>query len=60
MRMLTASLVCLAMLAPAARADAQESLNDVLSFLLINRSIPTGDFSRDEQAAARTRDAIAG
>jgi hypothetical protein len=60
MRMLTASLVCLAMLATAARAHAQETLNDVLSFLLINRSIPTGDFSRDEQAAARTRDAIAG
>jgi Putative MetA-pathway of phenol degradation len=60
MRIFTASLVCLAMLATAARADAQESLNDVLSFLLINRSIPTGDFSRDEQAAARTRDAIAG
>jgi len=60
MRILTASLVCLAMLATAARAHAQETLNDVLSFLLINRSIPTGDFSRDEQAAARTRDAIAG
>jgi len=60
MRVLTASLVCVVMLGTAARADAQESLNDVLSFLLINRSIPTGDFSRDEQAAARTRDAIAG
>lgn len=61
MRMLlTASLVCVALLGTAARAHAQETLNDVLSFLLINRSIPTGDFSRDEQAAARTRDAIAG
>ena len=60
MRMFTASFVCLAMLATASRANAQETLNDVLSFLLINRSIPTGDFSRDEQAAARTRDAIAG
>lgn len=60
MRMFTASLVCLAMLGTPARADAQQSLNEVLSFLLINRSIPTGDFSRDEQAAARTRDAIAG
>jgi hypothetical protein len=60
MRVLTASLVCVAMLGTVARAHAQESLNDVLSFLLINRSIPTGDFSRDEQAAARTRDAIAG
>jgi hypothetical protein len=60
MRALTASLVGLVMLGTAAQADAQETLNDVLSFLLINRSIPTGDFSRDEQAAARTRDAIAG
>ena len=60
MRALTAAFVSLAMLATAPRADAQESLNDVLSFLLINRSIPTGDFSRDEQAAVRTRDAIAG
>jgi hypothetical protein len=61
MRLLTASLLCLVLLAGIpARANAQESLNDVLSFLLINRSIPTGDFSRDEQAAARTRDAIAG
>lgn len=41
-------------------ARAQQPLTDVLSFLLINRSIPTGDFNRDEQAAAATRDAIAG
>jgi len=60
MRILTPLLVCLFVLAGAARADAQESLTDVLSFLLINRSIPTGDFSRDELAAAKTRDAIAG
>ena len=39
---------------------AQQPLTDVLSFLLINRSIPTGDFARDELAAARTRDAIVG
>jgi len=39
-------------------ASAQQPLTDVLSFLLINRSIPTGDFSRDELAAARTRDAV--
>jgi hypothetical protein len=58
---LSVFLVCVAMLlGPAAPAHAQETLNDVLSFLLLNRSIPTGDFSRDEQAAARTRDAIAG
>lgn len=60
MRLLTASLACLVLLGIPAHVHAQESLNGVLSFLLINRSIPTGDFSRDEQAAARTRDAITG
>jgi hypothetical protein len=42
----------------AAPAQAQDTLAGVVSFLLINRSIPTGDFTRDEQAAAATRDAI--
>lgn len=46
--------------ASALPAMAQQPLTEVLSFLLINRSIPTGDFSRDEQAAAATRDAFAG
>lgn len=41
-------------------AAAQQSLTEVLSFLLTNRSIPTGDFAGDQQAAAATRDAIAG
>jgi hypothetical protein len=31
----------------------------VLTFLLTNRSIPTGDFVRDEQAAVETRDVLA-
>jgi hypothetical protein len=39
-------------------ALAQHSVSEVLSFLLVNRSIPTGDFVRDEQAAAATRDSI--
>lgn len=42
----------------AAPARAQDTLSGVLSFLLINRSVQTGDFTRDEQAAAATRDAI--
>jgi hypothetical protein len=33
-------------------------MTDVLSFLLTNRSIATDDFTRDEQAAASTRDTI--
>lgn len=40
----------------AAPASAQQSVTDVLTFLLTNRSIPTGDFVRDEQAANETRD----
>jgi hypothetical protein len=38
-------------------ASAQ-TLNEVLTFLLTNRSIPTDDFVRDEQAAAATAGAI--
>jgi hypothetical protein len=43
----------------AAPAFAQQSMTDVLTFLLTNRSIPTGDFVRDEQAAIDTRDVFA-
>jgi hypothetical protein len=39
-------------------AEAQQSITDVLSFLFTNRTIPTGDFVRDEQAALATRDTI--
>ena len=42
---------------PAAAA-AQQPLSEVLSFLLTNRSIVTGDFARDEAAAAATRDTL--
>lgn len=42
----------------AGPAWAQESLTDVLTFLLTNRSIPTGDFVRDEEAAVATRDTL--
>jgi len=41
-------------------AAAQQTISDVLSFLVTNRSVPTDDFVRDEQAAAATRDAISG
>ena len=40
-------------------ASAQQTTIDVLSFLLTNRTIITGDFDRDAQAAAATRDTIA-
>jgi len=42
----------------AAPAAAQQRISDALSFLLTNRSIVTGDFARDEQAALSTRDTI--
>ena len=39
-------------------ASAQQSVTDILSFLLTNRSIATDDPARDEAAAAATRDTI--
>src|SRR5437879_5767073 len=41
-------------------AVAQQSISDVLSLLLTNHTIQTGDFVRDEQAAAATRDTMSG
>ncbi|MEP7116804.1 MAG: transporter [Acidobacteriota bacterium] len=56
--MLLAAL--LIMLSSTARpAVAQQSVTDVLRFVLTNRSIPTGDFVRDEQAAVATADVLA-
>ena len=39
-------------------AAAQSTITGALSFLLTNRSIPTGDFARDEQAARATLETI--
>ena len=39
-------------------AGAQPTITGALSFLLTNRSIPTGDFARDEAAARATLDTI--
>jgi Putative MetA-pathway of phenol degradation len=44
--------------ASPAPAEAQQTVSEVLSFLLTNRSIPTGDFVQDARAAAATRDTI--
>src|SRR5919108_3128613 len=55
-----AGLLAIALvLSTAARAEAQRTISDVLSFLVTNRTIPTDDFVRDEQAAIATRDTIA-
>jgi hypothetical protein len=54
-------LIAVALLTAPANASAQERplpLADVLSFLLTNQSVPTGDFVKDAQAAAVTRDTI--
>ena len=51
--------VCLMVTLVPRSAEAQRSISDVLSFLVTNRTIPTDDFVRDEQAAIATRDTIA-
>ncbi len=51
--------ICVLLGSTARPASAQQSLTDVLTFLLTNRSIPTADFVRDEQAAVETRDTVA-
>ena len=53
----TTLAVLLAVLSPSP-AFAQQSVTDILSFLLTNRSIATDDSARDAEAAAATRDAI--
>ena len=50
--------MALAVMAPATPVAAQQTVGEVLSFLLTNRSIPTGDFVQDARAAAATRDTI--
>lgn len=45
-------------LALAAPAAAQETVGDILAFLLTNRSVVTDDFERDEAAVQATSDAI--
>jgi hypothetical protein len=56
MAVITALLIVL--MALPSSAAAQATITDALSFLLTNRSIPTGDFARDEQATIATRDTI--
>jgi hypothetical protein len=55
----TVGLIALVLVGAVPRpAAGQQSISEVLSFLVTNRSIATGDFTRDEQAAAATRDTI--
>jgi len=59
MRMLLAVFLLSVIPAQMAEAQAQQTITDVLSFLMTNRSIPTDDFVRDEQAAIATSNTIA-
>jgi len=59
MRLVTLLGTCLMLGVSITPASAQQTTVDVLSFLLTNRTIITGDFDRDAQAAATTRDTIA-
>jgi hypothetical protein len=59
MKRLPMAMLVATMLAVSARpAHAQQSLINVLSFLLVNRTVSTGDFERDQAAAAAARDAV--
>jgi hypothetical protein len=57
---LAAGVIGLAMALPRPAAAQPKTVSDVLSFLLTNRSVETGNFVHDEQAAALARDAIEG
>lgn len=54
-RTLAIALTCLA---AARAAAAQQTPADVLGFLVTNQSVQTGDFQKDQLAAAATRDTI--
>ena len=51
-------MTILVLLTVAVDARAQDTVGDILSFLLTNRSVVTDDFTRDAAATAATRDAI--
>ena len=58
-RRVSIGIMCVIMLGVSQRsAVAQQTIGGILSFLLTNRSIPTGELVQDEQAAAATRDTI--
>jgi hypothetical protein len=48
----------LGLLSPAAAFAQDSSVSEVLSFLVTNQAVATGDFTKDQQAAAATRDTI--
>ena len=54
-----AAIVGISIAVTAAPAAAQETPLDVISFLVTNQSVQTGDFQKDRAAAEATRDTIA-
>ncbi len=52
------SSLCVALLMQPQIAFAQQTVNDVLSFLVTNQSVVTDDFVKDQEAAAATRDTM--
>jgi hypothetical protein len=50
------ALMCVA--CTAMSASAQQTASDVISFLVTNQQVPTGDFQKDAAAAAAARDTI--
>ena len=58
-RAIFAMLVLITLVVAPGLAYAQQSLRGALSFLLVNRSVLTGDFEGDQLAAEAARDALA-
>jgi hypothetical protein len=52
------ALTTLVWLIAAPHASAQETVGDILSFLVTNQAVQTGDFERDRAAAEAARDTI--
>jgi len=57
--MMRIASVVVAVLVAATPAAAQDTLGDVLTFLMTNQAVQTGDFERDRAAAQAARDVIA-
>ena len=57
-RLVVATMLALVAFAPEAYAQ-DPSVRDVLSFLITNQQVQTGDFVKDQAAAEATRDTIA-
>lgn len=57
-RRISLALVLVVAIATPGAARAQDTVSDILEFLLTNRSVITGDFERDEAALQAASDAI--